>query len=105
MLPMPSPKEAVRDLLGITRALHRADLTNAPPDRGRLERLQRMPAAYGDALEMGLRCSPESLGRRSALATRSGPRPYSSRSTLRALPPGLLEEQLLSLLLEPMAVG
>lgn len=66
MLPLPFAREVVRDLLGITRALFRAECAKANPDAARVERLRQIGMLYREALDMGTRCEPDSMGRRAA---------------------------------------
>jgi hypothetical protein len=58
----PFPRELVRDLLGITRALYRA--AESDTDRARLEEIGSM---YLRALDMGAKFAPDTLGRRAAI--------------------------------------
>jgi hypothetical protein len=68
MLPLQLPQEAVRDLLGNhARALPCGGSQVTPRPR-RLERFQQIGQLFREALEMGLRCAPDSLGRRSAIS-------------------------------------
>lgn len=64
----PFPREAVRDLLGITRALYRAELAAPPPraDRARIDRLLEIGKQYRLALDLGIKCPPDTLGGRAA---------------------------------------
>lgn len=58
------PKDTVRDLLGIARALYVVrDNQGAPP--GELERIQEVGAWLVDALELS-RTAPDTLGHRAA---------------------------------------
>lgn len=66
MLALPFPKEAVRDLLGITRALYRAEVARDPSRAGRLERLLEIGKQYRLALDMGTKCGPDTIGNRAA---------------------------------------
>jgi hypothetical protein len=61
------PRECVRDLLGITRALYRAELALPPPraDALRLDRLEEIGRMYRDALELS-RGEPDTMGHRAA---------------------------------------
>ncbi len=68
MLPIPFPKDAVRDLLGITRALFRAERAKPTPDPSRLARLQDVGTRYREALELGARCASDTMGGRAALS-------------------------------------
>ncbi len=64
----PFPTEAVRDLLGITRALYRAELAAPPPpaDRARIEKLLEIGKQYRLALDLGAKGAPDSMGGRAA---------------------------------------
>ena len=64
----PFPVEAVRDLLGITRALYRAELKAPPPraDKLRRERLEQIGKNYRLALELAAKCEAGTMGRRAA---------------------------------------
>jgi hypothetical protein len=64
----PFPREAVRDLLGITRALYRAELALPEAQRqpSRLDRLVEIGKQYRLALELGSRCNPDTMGGRAA---------------------------------------
>lgn len=65
----PFPRETIRDLLGITRALYRAERAAALPDgRERLDRLTEIGKHYRLALELALKCGPGTMGRRAAWA-------------------------------------
>jgi hypothetical protein len=55
------PLEAVRDLLGITRALYRAERDGAG-DPVRLQELVEIGEAYRTALDLARRGGPQSLG-------------------------------------------
>jgi hypothetical protein len=57
----PFPFGAVRDLLGITRALYRATR-----DSERQARLESIGRSLNQALELARRCGPGTLGRRAA---------------------------------------
>ena len=61
------PRGVVRDLLGITRALYRAELALPPPraDRLRLERLEEIGKLFRRALELS-RGEPDTMGHRAA---------------------------------------
>jgi hypothetical protein len=63
----PLPRGVVRDLLGITRALYRAELALPPPraDRLRLERLEEIGKLFRRALELS-RGEPDTMGHRAA---------------------------------------
>lgn len=67
MLPLPFPREVVRDLLGITRALYRAEVAKPNPDRSRVERLLQIGQLYRTALEMA-KYAPDTIGGRAARA-------------------------------------
>jgi hypothetical protein len=67
MLPLPFPREVVRDLLGITRALFRAERAKPAPEVARVERLRQIGQLYREALDMGTRYGPDTMGRRAAL--------------------------------------
>jgi hypothetical protein len=64
----PFPREAVRDLLGITRALYRAELSLPEEQRqpARLDRLLEIGKQYRLALELGGKCNPDTIGGRAA---------------------------------------
>lgn len=62
----PFPREAVRDLLGITRALYRAERAVERPDPRRLETLTEIGKQYRLALDLGNRCDPDTIGGRAA---------------------------------------
>jgi hypothetical protein len=66
-LPRPLPRELVRDLLGITRALYRAELAKPSPDRARVERLLEIGKQYPLALDMSGRVASDTMGARAAL--------------------------------------
>jgi len=66
MLPRSFSKEVVRDLLGITRALFRAERAKPSPDASRLARLQDIGKRYRRALDMSGKYPPDTLGGRSA---------------------------------------
>ena len=66
MLPRPFPREVVRDLLGITRALFRAERAQAAPDPSRLARLQDIGTQYRRALDMAGKYGPDTMGGRAA---------------------------------------
>lgn len=86
MLPLPFPREAVRDLLGITRALYRGEVAKPNPDRTHVERLFQIGQLYRTALEMGMKYAPDTIGGRAARAKAeraTTPRPRSG-STLRS---------------------
>jgi|SRR5688572_32944947 len=61
------PRETVRDLLGITRALYRAELALPPPraDKLRLDRLEEIGCWYRQALQLS-RGEPDTMGHRAA---------------------------------------
>lgn len=64
----PFPREVVRDLLGITRVLYRAELKMPPPraDRRRRERLEEIGKHFRLALELAAKCDQGTMGRRAA---------------------------------------
>jgi hypothetical protein len=62
----PFPREAVRDLLGITRALYRSERAKPSPDPSRLARLEQIGRDYRQALDMGTRYEPDTLAGRAA---------------------------------------
>jgi len=66
----PFPTEAVRDLLGITRALYRAELALPPPkaDKARVDRLEKIGKQYRQALDLGTKCEPDTMGGRAAVS-------------------------------------
>jgi hypothetical protein len=66
MIPLPFPRELVRDLLGIARALYRAERSKSLPDPSRLGRLEVIGRQYRRALEQGVRFEPDTLGGRAA---------------------------------------
>ena len=53
--PRPFPKGVVRDLLGLVRALYRAEAGKQPVNRGRVEQLRQVGELYREALDMGTR--------------------------------------------------
>jgi len=57
----PFPRETVRDLLGITRALYRAE--RHPANLGRLEEIGKH---FRLALELAAKCEQGTMGRRAA---------------------------------------
>ena len=61
------PRGVVRDLLGITRALYRAELALPPPraDRLRLDQLEEIGKLFRRALELS-RGEPDTMGHRAA---------------------------------------
>jgi hypothetical protein len=63
----PLPRGVVRDLLGVTRALYRAELALPPPraDRARLDRLEEIGKLFRRALELS-RGEPDTMGHRAA---------------------------------------
>jgi hypothetical protein len=63
----PLPRGVVRDLLGITRALYRAELTGAPDalQRARLARLEEIGKMFRSALELS-KVEPDTIGHRAA---------------------------------------
>lgn len=62
------PRELVRDLLGLVRALYRAELDSPPGELNAscLRRLEEIGQQLRQALELGARCGPGTLGRRAA---------------------------------------
>jgi hypothetical protein len=62
------PHATVRDLLGITRALYRAELAAPPPrsDRRRLDRLEEIGKHFRLALDLAARSPPDTMGHRAA---------------------------------------
>jgi hypothetical protein len=68
MIPIPFPRDAVRDLLGITRALFRAERSKPTPDPSRLARLQDAGTRYREALDMGSKYASDTMGGRAALS-------------------------------------
>ena len=62
----PFPSGVVRDLLGVTRALYRAERdADLPESLERLRRLEEAGKAYRQALDLG-RCEPGTMGCRAA---------------------------------------
>jgi hypothetical protein len=61
------PREIVRDLLGITRALYRAEFALPPPrsNRLRLDHLEEIGKKFGRALDLS-RGDPDTMGHRAA---------------------------------------
>ena len=61
------PRGVVRDLLGVTRALYRAELALPPPraDRVRLDRLEEIGKQFRRALDLS-RGEPDTMGHRAA---------------------------------------
>ena len=68
MLPIPFPREVVRDLLGITRALYRAEAAKPVPDQSRLARLTDVGRQYRQAMDMGRKHGPDTMGGRAAIS-------------------------------------
>lgn len=68
MLPLPFPREVVRDLLGITRVLYRAEVAKPDPDPSRLARLTDIGRQYRHALDMGRKFGPDTMGGRGAIS-------------------------------------
>lgn len=66
MLPLPFPREVVRDLLGIARALYRSEVAKTPIDRGRVEQVTQIGLLYKDALALGTRYEPDTIAGRAA---------------------------------------
>lgn len=74
-------REAVRDLLGITRALYRAELAMRRADKARLDKLEEIGKQYKLALELSSKCPPDTMGGRAARNIgRSQPRHRSGTS-------------------------
>lgn len=67
MLPRPFPRDVVRDLLGIARALYRAERAKALPDPSWLARLADAGRLLRRALDMAGKHGPDTLGGRAAL--------------------------------------
>jgi hypothetical protein len=65
MLPLPFPREAVRDLLGITRALYRAEKARPNLDAARLECILEIGKQFRLALDLS-RYDPDTMGGRAA---------------------------------------
>ena len=65
-LPRPLPREIVRDLLGITRALYRAELVKPTTDRARMERLVGIGQQFRRALDMSARYGADTMAGRAA---------------------------------------
>ena len=61
----PLPRETVRDLLGIARALYRAELA-AGGNPVRLQELVEIGKLLADALELSARTEPDTIGHRAA---------------------------------------
>lgn len=59
--PCPLPRELVRDLLGITRALYRATLAEDPTNAQLLQALTSIGKTYRRSLQTCLRCGPETI--------------------------------------------
>ena len=66
MLPRSFSREVVRDLLGITRALFRAERSKPSPDPSALARLTDIGTRYREALDMALKYPPGTMGGRAA---------------------------------------
>jgi hypothetical protein len=66
MLPLPFPRDVVRDLLGITRALFRAERAKPNPDAARVERLRQIGLLYRAAMDLGTRYEPDTIAGRAA---------------------------------------
>lgn len=62
----PFPRQAVRDLLGITRSLYRAQLAAERLDGDRLDRLAKIGNQLREALDLAVKCRPGTMGRRAA---------------------------------------
>jgi hypothetical protein len=67
MAPLPLPRDEVRDLLAITRALYRAELrrTSPGPDPARLDRLAEIGSWFRRALALA-KSAPDTLRARAA---------------------------------------
>lgn len=65
MLPLPFPREVVRDLLGITRALYRAEKARSNLDAARLECLLEIGKQFRLALDLS-KYDPDTMGGRAA---------------------------------------
>lgn len=72
MLPRSFPREVVRDLLGITRALFRAERSKSSPDPSALARLEDIGRRYRRALDMAGKHPPDTMGGRAALSWAMG---------------------------------
>jgi hypothetical protein len=68
-LRLPFPREVVRDLLGITRALYWVERAKPTPDPSRLARLEEIGRQYRRAIEMGTRYEPDTMAGRVARQT------------------------------------
>jgi hypothetical protein len=66
-LPRHFPRDVVRDLLGITRALYRAERAKPNPDRAHLDRLVVIGGQYRLALDLA-KHGPDTMGGRAALS-------------------------------------
>lgn len=64
----PVPRGALRDLLGITRALYRAAREAAPPDEARLAALEGVGKALKEALRLSKGAAPGTISHGSAHA-------------------------------------
>ena len=62
----PFPREAVRDLLGITRALYRAERAKVSPDPSRMARLLEIGKQYRLGLDLGVKYEPDTMAGRAA---------------------------------------
>jgi len=62
----PFPREAVRDLLGITRALYRAGRAKESPDPSRMARLLEVGKQYRLTLDLGVKYEPDTMAGRAA---------------------------------------
>ncbi|MFO0616864.1 MAG: hypothetical protein U0414_29990 [Polyangiaceae bacterium] len=60
------PIPAVRDLLGIVRAMYRAEAASAHPSSTKLARLRKIGASLTTALELASASTPGTVGHRSA---------------------------------------
>jgi hypothetical protein len=81
--PAPVPRGVVRDLLAITGAHYRAERARDMPDLVRFEKLEEIGRRFREALDLGARCEPDTLGDAQPSARRRGPRSSSGRSSRR----------------------
>jgi hypothetical protein len=65
-LPLPFPREVVRDLLGIAPALYRSEIAKTPVDRVSIEQLTQIGLLYKEALNLGTRYAPDTIAGRAA---------------------------------------
>jgi hypothetical protein len=66
MLPLPFPREVVRDLLGMARALYRSEVAKTLVGRGRVEQLLQICLLYKKALDLGTHYAPDTIAGRAA---------------------------------------